>query len=70
LQSASVILSPLDDTTNTGFDGEYLFNCIAPGNYMIKALKQNYAEITKSAIVSSANTSVINFALDGMPVMY
>jgi uncharacterized protein (TIGR02145 family) len=70
LQSAVLKLNPENDSTTTGSDGKYLFKNLPPGNYEIQASKQNYAEGTNSAIVTSATTIDIDFELDAIPVLH
>ena len=63
LQSVAVKLNPFDDTTSTGIDGKYLFKSLIPGNYKIEVSKPPYAKGVRSASVTSANTTPIDFAL-------
>jgi len=70
LPSVAVKLNPLNDTTNTGIDGKYVFKSLVPGNYEIEASKQAFANVTKNITVSPAKTSEINFALEGIPVIH
>jgi uncharacterized protein (TIGR02145 family) len=68
LQSVAVKLNPVNDTTRTGSDGEYIFENLTPGNYEIQVSSQSYAESTKTAAVTSAKTEKVNFTLNGIPV--
>jgi uncharacterized protein (TIGR02145 family) len=70
LNSVAVKLNPVNDTIITGSDGKYLFKSLAPRDYLIQASKQNYAEGTKTAVVTSANTDNINIALDEIPIIH
>jgi uncharacterized protein (TIGR02145 family) len=70
LQTATVTLSPITETVTTGSDGKYLFKSLAPGNYQVHASKQNYAESKNNAVVTSANTIDIDFALDEIPSIH
>jgi uncharacterized protein (TIGR02145 family) len=70
LQTATVTLSPINETVTTGSDGKYLFKSLAPGNYQVHASKQNYAEGTNSATVTSASTTDIDFELDAIPALH
>jgi len=63
LQKVAVKLNPLDDTTSTGNDGKYLFKSLVPGEYEIEVSKPPYATATRNAIVTSASTKDVNFAL-------
>jgi uncharacterized protein (TIGR02145 family) len=67
LQGATVKLTPANDSTKTDNDGKYVLKGLTPGNYEIKASKQNYAEGTIDATVTSANTKNIDIALDAIP---
>ena len=70
LQAATVKLNPVNETTSTGIDGKYFFKSLTPGDYSIEASKQNYAKGTNNAIVTSANTTDIDFALDAIPTLH
>jgi uncharacterized protein (TIGR02145 family) len=70
LQAAIVILIPANDTVITGVDGKYLFKSLTPGSFQIQASKQNYAERTNSATVTSAYTTNVSFALDAIPAIH
>ena len=70
LQAVTVKLNPLDDTTSTGIDGKYLFKSLIPGTYEVLATKQAYAGETRNATVNSANTTIIHFALQSIPVIH
>jgi uncharacterized protein (TIGR02145 family) len=70
LQTAKVTLGPTNETVTTGSDGKYLFKSLAPGNYQVHASKQNYAEGTNSATVTSASTTDIDFELDAIPALH
>jgi uncharacterized protein (TIGR02145 family) len=70
LQAATVKLIATNDTQSTGSNGKYIFKSLAPGNYDIEALKQGYSKISKTAAVTSANTTDISFALDAIPVIH
>jgi uncharacterized protein (TIGR02145 family) len=67
LPAAEVILNPVNDTTSTGIDGKYLFKNLMPGNYEVEVSKPPYAKDRKSAIVTSANDTEIDFALHKIP---
>jgi uncharacterized protein (TIGR02145 family) len=67
LQGATVKLNPTDDSTKTDSEGKYVLRSLTPGNYMVKALKQSYAEGIIDATVTSANTNNIDIALDAIP---
>jgi len=70
LQAVAVKLNPLDDTTSTGIDGKYFFKNLFPGTYEVLATKQAYASETRNATVNSANTTIIHFALQAIPVIH
>jgi uncharacterized protein (TIGR02145 family) len=63
LQAVAVKLNPLEDFTSTGSDGKYLFKSLIPGDYDIEVSKPPYATGVRTAIVTSANTTPIDFAL-------
>ena len=63
LQAVSMNSSPLNNTTSTGSDGKYQFKNFPPGDYQIEASKPPYAKATKSATVSSAKITPLNFIL-------
>jgi uncharacterized protein (TIGR02145 family) len=68
LQETTVILAPSNDTISTASDGKYLFKNLTPGNYEIQASKPSYEKKLNSVTVTPANTTEINFALNGIPV--
>src|SRR4030042_2839299 len=67
LPEVRVKLYPLDDTTRTSSEGRYLFQNLAPDEYEIEVSKLPYAKAIRSAVVISANTSQIDFALHTIP---
>lgn len=67
INGASVRLVQLDTVTSTGTDGTYLLRNIAPGNYDIQVSKSNYATLTKTSLISPAQTEVLDFSLSGIP---
>jgi len=70
LQAVAVKLNPINDTTSTGIDGKYQFTNLDPGQYEVLATKQAYAGETRNATVNSANTTIIHFALQSIPVIH
>ena len=67
LQAAVIKLNPVNDTTSTGIDGKYLFKSLIPGDYDIEVSKPPYATGVRSASVTSANITGIDFALHQIP---
>ena len=67
IQSAEVILNPINDTTITGIDGKYTFTSLIPGNYVIETSIPPYAKDIKNVKVTSANITEIDFALHKIP---
>ena len=63
LQGVTVKLNPLYDTTSTSSDGKYLFKSLIPMDYNIEVSNPPYAKGVRSATVTSANTTEIDFAL-------
>ena len=70
LDGATLLLNPLNETTSTGNDGKYLFKSLTPGSFQIKVTKQNYAERTNTAAVTSAHTTDVNIELDAIPAIH
>jgi uncharacterized protein (TIGR02145 family) len=68
LQSVTVKLESINDSTNTGSDGKYLFKNLIPGSYEIKASKFPYGTTTKTAEIIPAKIQELNFALNAVPV--
>jgi uncharacterized protein (TIGR02145 family) len=67
LELVPVKLNPINDTTNTTSDGKYLFKSLIPGDYEIEVSKPPYASGKRSATVTSASITEVNFALHKIP---
>jgi uncharacterized protein (TIGR02145 family) len=67
LHAVPVKLNPINDTTSTGIDGKYLFKSLIPGDYKIEVSKPPYAKSVRTAVVTSAKTTEIDFALRKIP---
>jgi uncharacterized protein (TIGR02145 family) len=63
LQAVPVKLNPVNDTTSTTSDGKYLFKSLLPGDYTVEVSKPPYATGKRYAVVTSANITVVNFAM-------
>jgi uncharacterized protein (TIGR02145 family) len=68
LQSATVKLNFLDDSTTTGSDGKFSFTGLESGSYILEAVKTGYGKKSGSADVSNGSTTVVNFSLSGVPL--
>jgi uncharacterized protein (TIGR02145 family) len=68
LQSATVKLNPLNDSTITGSDGKFTFTSLESGSYILEAVKNGYGKKSSSVDVSNGNTTVVNFSLSGAPL--
>jgi uncharacterized protein (TIGR02145 family) len=67
LQKVAVKLNPVNDTTSTSGDGKYLFKSLIPGEYKIEVSKPPYAINIRNVAVTSANISMVDFALHKIP---
>lgn len=67
LKAVAIKLNPLNDTTSTGIDGKYQFKSLIPGDYSVEVSKPPYSKAIRSAAVSSANATEINFSLHKIP---
>jgi uncharacterized protein (TIGR02145 family) len=67
LQAVPVKLNPINDTTSTSSDGKYLFKSLIPGDYTVEVSKPPYAKGKRNADVTSANITVVNFAMHKIP---
>jgi uncharacterized protein (TIGR02145 family) len=67
LNGVPLKLNPAVDTTSTGIDGKYLFKNLIPGDYKIEVSKPPYSKGIRNVVVTSANTTEINFALHKIP---
>jgi uncharacterized protein (TIGR02145 family) len=67
LQSIPVILNPINDTTYTSGEGEYLFKSLTPEDYTIEVSTDPYIKVIKNIEVFSTNISSVNIALQKRP---
>jgi uncharacterized protein (TIGR02145 family) len=67
LQSIPVILNPINDTTYTSGEGEYLFKSLTPKDYTIEVSTDPYIKVIRNTQVSSAKISPVNIALQKRP---
>jgi len=66
IQAVSVKLYQSDNTideASTGDDGSFILKNLVPGSYEIEASKPTYGNVTKDAVVTSAQITEINFDL-------
>jgi uncharacterized protein (TIGR02145 family) len=70
IQAARVRLNPSNDSINTGNNGTYLLKNITPGDYEIQVSKFAYKNSSKNIEVIAAQTDIVNFVLNGIPIPF